>query len=1495
MSQMGKFDIVGDIDSFTGNIGGAVGADGIGNVNLVGAEGVTVTGTPGTNTLTITTAGVIADQFTTDAGNAFPDGGILNVVGGINISTQAPVADGDTVQIDLDGIVPVASGGTGANTLTDHAVLVGAGVAAVTTLGLGTANQVLQSGGAAADPDWSTATYPATSVQGDVIYSSADNTIEGLAKDATATRYLANTGATNNPAWDQVELTNGVSGILPVGNGGTGVNTLVANGILIGNGAGAVNVTGAGVANQVLISGGPGVDPTWQDNVARVVIDGEIAPEEVNVEEIFISRPNAWLRNIDAALSSEELNCIAYDGATDWVIGGLHGKISTALDPTGAWTNRANPFNASGDAGVFDVKFANAIWVAVGGRTFVAGEIATALDPTGVWTLRANPFGTSVINGVAYDGTTNWVAVGWDGKLATSPNSINWTLRTSSFGSSHIWKVTFGAGLWVAVGAAGKIATATQADPTTWTQRANPFGTSAIYNIAYDGATNWTAVGAFGKIATTLDPTGVWTLIDNPFPDIADLAGVAYYNGYWVAVGKIEELVIAEDPNVDWDLQPSNCTALYNVTHGDGYWAVVGHGSLATCADPAEGIRIADRTIAAEGSAANININITPKGTGVLATTELTLTTPLAVPYGGTGLAAMTDHGLLLGSGATDITPLAEAADGQIPIGSTGNDPVLAVIASAGGTVDITNAAGSINLEAAGSSQIATGFATWIDAGAYYDDTTLGEFDVLRGGTGYIKGVPISWTGPQTVAGMTAGNNYLIYMDDTGTIGKTTAFVQATFEDYIVLFECLRDSTAPTNNQITVKENHPYEFPVATSFYNHEIIGTLIDNNLNGANITLNGTQKIEIVGADLLSDHGLYTTIPDGGGTASTFNQMYTNAGGKWALHSASDTFDGYYNNAGTPTALGANKFAVYTLYVSKDDINAATPVYFAVLNTSQYNNLTAARTAISNATTAKQSAELLELELAQLGYIIYAEATSTIVDVIIAKSTLKQTLSTAGSNVASLIITSTTNFDGILSAGDTTVQSALDTIDEWGKTTTDHAVLIGNGTGSAIGSLAVGADNEVLLGNTGADASWGAVGNAALTNSSVTLSDGNNITVTGSPLSLGGTASFNLTGTTQYALQVGDATGSLDSLGVGTASQILQSGGAGANPAWSTATYPATAAIGTILIASGANTITTLAPDTAGHVLTDGGAGVAPSWVAPTTGTVTSVSGGTNITDSGTASDPVMDLDATITLTTVNATTFDTNVAAAAVTLAGTSLVADGTDANIDINITAKGTGQVIIDDLQLTADLTVPYGGTGASSFTDGGVLVGATAGPIEALGVGGTGTILTGVAASNPTWTTATYPATATKGDIISASEANVFTAIGAGTNDHVLTANGAGEVSTYQYSHALPITIATKSDSYAIVLGDEGKLLRMNKGTAQTVTVPKDATSDLPIGSQILVFQSGAGATTIAAEDGTITLEYNTDYTLVLDGQFSTVALIKTAANKFLVGGDLTLA
>lgn len=389
--------------------------------------------------------------------------------------------------------------------------------------------------------------------------------------------------------------------------------------------------------------------------------------------------------------------------------------------------------------------------------------------------------------------------------------------------------------------------------------------------------------------------------------------------------------------------------------------------------------------------------------------------------------------------------------NGQILIGNTGNRPSAGNLTSTGTRLTVTNGAGTINVDTPAVLQTDTGWGTWGGAGNYFDDTTLGSFTVSRPGTGFINGVPVSWLGGQTVTGMTAGNTYFIYIDSTGTIGKSSTRTDALFQNNIVLFECLRDSTPVTNNQITIREDHPYNYPVNVSNWEHDNIGTLIENSNNGANITLNGTQGIQINGADVLSDHGLETTIPDSGGVGVIWLKYYTDGTGKWARQNATTTFTGFYNNAGTPTALGANKYGIYTLYVSKDNLTSSTPVYFAVLDTSQYNNQTAAQTAISSGTTAKTSAELAALEICQLGYIIYSQASNSIVQVIISKTTLRSTTSTSGTNQASLVQTNITNFDGILSSADTNVQSCLDTIDEfrggfYNVTATGNTTLVNN-----------------------------------------------------------------------------------------------------------------------------------------------------------------------------------------------------------------------------------------------------------------------------------------------------------------------------------------------------------------------------------------------------------------------------------------------------------------
>jgi hypothetical protein len=102
-------------------------------------------------------------------------------------------------------------------------------------------------------------TAPAVmTTQGDIVIASGANTPIRLAKSTTSTQYLANTGTSNAPAWNEVALATGVSGTLPVGNGGTGATSLTANGVIIGNTTSALTSVDMSTKGGLLVGDGSG-------------------------------------------------------------------------------------------------------------------------------------------------------------------------------------------------------------------------------------------------------------------------------------------------------------------------------------------------------------------------------------------------------------------------------------------------------------------------------------------------------------------------------------------------------------------------------------------------------------------------------------------------------------------------------------------------------------------------------------------------------------------------------------------------------------------------------------------------------------------------------------------------------------------------------------------------------------------------------------------------------------------------------------------------------------------------------------------------------------------------------------------------------------------------------------------------------------------------------------------------------------------------------------
>jgi hypothetical protein len=107
-------------------------------------------------------------------------------------------------------------------------------------------------------------------------------------------------------------------------------------------------------------------------------------------------------------------------------------------------------------------------------------------------------------------------------------------------------------------------------------------------------------------------------------------------------------------------------------------------------------------TITTGGGGAGVD-SITFGTTGLTPATATTgvvaVAGTLVVANGGTGATTLTDGGVLLGSGTGLITPLAQATDGQLVIGSTGLDPVLATLTDGTG-ITITEGTGTITIAA---------------------------------------------------------------------------------------------------------------------------------------------------------------------------------------------------------------------------------------------------------------------------------------------------------------------------------------------------------------------------------------------------------------------------------------------------------------------------------------------------------------------------------------------------------------------------------------------------------------------------------------------------------------------------------------------------------------------------------------------------------------------------------------------------------------------------
>ena len=262
------------------------------------------------------------------------------------------------------------------------------------------------------------------------------------------------------------------------------------------------------------------------------------------------------------------------------------GDITITNATLSAFSGSGTTYNATltpnpDTTGTITLDIATGTFTDTAGNTNTAAtQLTVTIDttpPPGItWTTRTSPanswrsvtYGNGLFVAVATSGTGN--------RVMTSPDGINWTLRSSA--ADNNWRsITYGNGLFVAVAYTGTgNRVMTSPDGITWTSRQEAADNQWV-SVTY-GNGLFVAVAATGtgnRVMTS--PDGItWTIRSSAADN--QWASVTYANGLFVAVAATGtgNRVMTSPDGITWTTQTSPADNNWlSVTYGNGLFVAV--------------------------------------------------------------------------------------------------------------------------------------------------------------------------------------------------------------------------------------------------------------------------------------------------------------------------------------------------------------------------------------------------------------------------------------------------------------------------------------------------------------------------------------------------------------------------------------------------------------------------------------------------------------------------------------------------------------------------------------------------------------------------------------------------------------------------------------------------------------------------------------------------------------------------------------------------------